>query len=130
MSGSSAIACSRSGRSRATLAAGWTPTNDVREAGCDDALIGRSDGVQYPDFERDAATIEDAVFPAAADAERVDGVEVLRIADAGIASMADIATRTGRSRESVRPSISGERGMNTSWQRSTPARSCAITRLV
>ncbi len=79
-------------------------------AGCDDALVGRADGVQYLDFDRQADSLEHAVLSAVADIEQVDGVEVVRIADAGLASMADIAARTGRTRESIRLLISGERG--------------------
>ncbi len=80
------------------------------EAGCDDALAGRTDGVQYLDFDRESESLEDAVLSAVADIERVEGMEVARIADAGLASMADIAVRTGRTRESVRLLVSGERG--------------------
>lgn len=80
------------------------------EAGCDDALVGRADGVQYLDFDREAASLEKAILSAVADVEHVDGVEVVRLADAGLVSMADIATRMGRTRESVRLLIAGERG--------------------
>ncbi len=38
----------------------------------------------------------EAVWSAVADIEQVEGVEVIRIADAGLVSMADIAARTGR----------------------------------
>jgi hypothetical protein len=82
----------------------------LHEEGCDDALVGRVDGVQYLDFDREAPTLEEAVFSAVSDVERVDGVEVIRLADAGLVSMVDIATRTGRTRESVRLLIGGERG--------------------
>ncbi len=80
------------------------------EAGCDDALVGRADGVQFIDFDRDADTLEEAVLSAVADLESIDGIEVIRIADAGLLSMADIAARTGRTRESVRLLVTGERG--------------------
>jgi len=50
------------------------------------------------------------VLSAIANIEEVKGTTVVRIADAGLASMADIAARTGRTRESVRLLISGERG--------------------
>lgn len=80
------------------------------DAGCDDALVGRADGIQYLDFDREADSLEDAVLSAVAGIEQVDGVEVVRIADAGLVSMADIAARTGRTRESIRLLISGERG--------------------
>ena len=80
------------------------------EHGCDDALAGRSHGVQYLDFDREAASVEGAVLSAVADVEGVEGVEVVRIAGAGLVSMADIAARSGRTRESVRLLIEGERG--------------------
>ena len=80
------------------------------EAGCDDALIGRTDGIQYAEFDREAAGLVEAVLSAVADIERVDGVKVVRIADAGLVSMADIAARTGRTREGVRLLVTGARG--------------------
>ena len=80
------------------------------EAGCDDALVGRSDGIHYLDFDREAASLEEAVLSAVADIESVDGLTVVRLADAGLVSMADIAARAGRTRESVRLLVAGERG--------------------
>ena len=82
----------------------------VFEAGCDDALIGRSGGVQYVDFDREADSFEKAAFSAVHDLEMIDGIRVVRLADAGLVSMAEIAARTGRTRESVRLLIAGERG--------------------
>ena len=84
--------------------------DSVFEAGCDDALIGRSDGIQYADFDRDADTFEDAILGVIAEPKSIEGVRVARLADAGLVSMANIATRTGRTRESVRLLITGERG--------------------
>ena len=80
------------------------------EAGCDDALVGRADGTQYLDFGREADTFEDAVFTAIDDVESVAGIRVVRLADIGLLSMADIAARTGRTRESVRLLVAGKRG--------------------
>ncbi|MYE31265.1 MAG: DNA-binding protein [Chloroflexi bacterium] len=80
------------------------------EAGCDDALVGRSHGVQYLDFDRDALSLEDAVLSAISNVESIEGAEVVRIAGAGLVSMADIAASTGRTRESVRLLVEGERG--------------------
>jgi len=82
----------------------------VHEAGCDDALVGRAEGVQYLDFERYASSLEEAILSAVADVEQVDSVDVVRLADAGLVSMADIAIRMGRTRESVRLLIAGDRG--------------------
>ena len=69
---------------------------DVYEAGCDDALIGRADGIQYADFDREADSFQYAVLTAVAELESISGVNVVRLADAGLVSMADIAARTGR----------------------------------
>ena len=80
------------------------------ELGCDDALAGSSHGVQHLDFSREAASMEDAVLSAVVAVERIEGVRVVHIADAGLLSMADIAARTGRTRESVRLLIEGKRG--------------------
>ena len=82
----------------------------VFEAGCDDAAIGRIDGIQYVDFDREAASLDQAILSAVADLERITGVYVVRIADAGLVSMADIATRIGRTREGVRLLTTGARG--------------------
>ena len=62
------------------------------EAGCDDAAIGRSDGIQYADFDREAASLDEAVLSAVTDVEHVGGVNVVRVADAGLASMMDSAS--------------------------------------
>ena len=80
------------------------------EAGCDDAAIGRIDGIQYVDFDREAVSLDEAVLSAVTDVERVEGVSVVRVADAGLVSMTDIASRIGRTRESVRLLITGARG--------------------
>ena len=87
-----------------------TLVDAVFEAGCGDAAIGRIDGIQYVDFDREAPSLDDAILSAVADLERIDGVDVVRIADAGLVSMADIAVRVGRTREGVRLLITGARG--------------------
>ena len=56
------------------------------EAGCDDAAVGRVDGIQYVDFAREAVSLDRAILSAVAGLERIEGVEVVRIADAGYAS--------------------------------------------
>lgn len=80
------------------------------ESGCDDGTAGCSDGVQFVVLDREAASLDEAVLSAVEDIERVQGMTVVRVADAGLVSMADIASRTGRTRESVRLLISGARG--------------------
>ena len=48
------------------------------ESGCDDALVGRGHGAQYLDFDREAASLDDAILSAVADVERVEGARVVR----------------------------------------------------
>ena len=62
------------------------------------------------DFSREASSLENAALSAIADLESVDGIEVIRIADAGLVSISDIAARTGRTGESVRLLVEGKRG--------------------
>ena len=82
----------------------------VFENGCDDALVGRANGIQYLDFDREAPSPEAAILSAIADVERVPGIEVVRLAGGELVSLADIIERTGRTRESVRLLITNERG--------------------
>ena len=49
------------------------------EAGCDDALVGHSEGVQFLDFDREANSIEEAVLSAVADVESVEGLKVAHL---------------------------------------------------
>lgn len=52
------------------------------EAGCDDALTGRTEGLQYLDFDREASSLEEAVTSAVADIEgAVEGAKVVRLVD-------------------------------------------------
>ena len=55
--------------------------DDVFEAGCDDAMLGRADGVQFADFDREADTLEDAVQSAHAELKSIAGVTAARVAD-------------------------------------------------
>jgi len=81
------------------------------EAECDDATVGRVGEVQYLDFDRRADTFPEAVFGAmAAIEEAVPGARVVHLEPDNLVTMAEIASRTGRTRESVRLLISGERG--------------------
>ena len=85
--------------------------NALFDAGCDDGLVGRLGAVQYIDFDREGDQLDEAILSAVADIETVPGLRVERIADgAGLASIAEIARRTGRTRESVRLLIAGRRG--------------------
>ena len=80
------------------------------ESGCDDALIGQANGVQYLDFDRRAQSLEDAVASAVRDIEQVPGIEVVRFVDSDLVNMTEIAERTNRTRESVRLLVTGKRG--------------------
>ena len=100
------------------------------EAGCDDGLVGRSEVIQYIEFDREAPGLDDAVLSAVADVEKVPGVTVARIADAGLVSMAGIAARTGRTREGVRLLIAGARGPGVSAARDRSAKSIPALALV
>ena len=80
------------------------------EAGCDDALVGRTNCVQYLAFAREAACLEDAVLSAVADIESVSPLQVTRLIDSDLVAMSEIAERTGRTRESIRLLVNGERG--------------------
>lgn len=81
------------------------------EAGCDDATVGRVGQIQYLDFTREAATFPDAVDSAIKDVENaVPGARVVYLEPDDLVTISDIAERTGRTRESVRLLVIGERG--------------------
>ncbi len=81
------------------------------DAGCDDATIGRVAGVQFLDFDREAESLADAVFEAVEAIERaVPEARVVHLEPDDLVSMSEIGDRTGRTRESIRLLISGERG--------------------
>lgn len=81
------------------------------EAGCDDATFGEIDGVGFADFTRAASAAPAAILSAIQQIESsVPSVRVIRIEPDDLVNAADIAQRLGRSRESVRLLIAGERG--------------------
>ncbi|HUC36932.1 MAG TPA: hypothetical protein VMR97_07400 [Acidimicrobiales bacterium] len=80
------------------------------EAGCDDATFGVIDGMGYGDFVREAASFSDAVLGAIRQVESTNLLRVLRVEPDDIVTMADIADRLDRTRESVRLLIAGRRG--------------------
>lgn len=80
------------------------------EAGCDDATIGRIGAIQYLDFDREADSLVDAITSAAEAIENLSGVRVVHVEPDDLVSMAEIAQRTGRTRESVRLLMNAERG--------------------
>lgn len=84
--------------------------DDLFEAGCDDATFGEVDGIAYADFDREGATLGEAVVSAVRDVESVGGLRVRRVEPDDLVTISEIAQRLGRSRESVRLLVSGERG--------------------
>jgi hypothetical protein len=81
------------------------------EAGLDDATIGRVGSIQYLDFDREAESFADAVFSATESLESaVPGIRVVHLEPDDLVTMTEIAERVGRTRESVRLLISGDRG--------------------
>ena len=85
--------------------------NALFEAGCDDATVGRVGAIQYLDFDRDAESFADAVLGATEAIENAElGARVVHLEPDDLVTMSEIAERTGRTRESVRLLISGQRG--------------------
>ncbi len=85
--------------------------NSLAEAGCDDATVDSSGGVQHLDFDREESSYLAAVMSAISDVEAaVPGARVIRVLPDEYVSLVEIADRTGRTRESVRLLSIGERG--------------------
>lgn len=82
-------------------------------AGADDATFGIADGIPYADFTREAASFPVAVMSAIHDLEQVAPVAVVRLEPDDLVTLAEIARRLGRTRESVRLLASGRRGKGT-----------------
>ena len=80
------------------------------EAGCDDATFGVIDDVAEGDFTRRAPTLLDAITTAIRDVESVPPLRVVRVENEDLLTMAEIARRLGRTRESVRLLVEGKRG--------------------
>ncbi|MCP4967166.1 MAG: XRE family transcriptional regulator [bacterium] len=71
------------------------------EAGLDDAAVTGFDGCAALEVDREAPSLLDAIASAVREAESVNGVEVVRVEGEELVSQADIAERTGRSRQAV-----------------------------
>lgn len=90
-------------------------TEDAQDAlfehGCDDALFGVVDGVQYAEFDRDAGSFGQALTSAmVAVRDAVPGARVVHVEPDELVTMAEMAERLDRTRESIRLLVSGERG--------------------
>jgi hypothetical protein len=79
--------------------------------GLDDATIRRFAGWQLIEVDREADSYGQALFAALRQLrEAVEGLRFVRVEPDGLVTVQDIADRTGRTRESVRLLIGGERG--------------------
>jgi predicted DNA-binding transcriptional regulator AlpA len=79
-------------------------------AGCSDASFGERDDRTYADFDREAASLGDAIVSAIQQIESVPGIGVKRVEEQDLVAISDIAERTGRSRQNIWQMTSGERG--------------------
>ena len=95
-----------------TLVLNQEPSDEQFDAlvatGCDDAVFGVEHGLAVAEFDREAPTLADAIASAVLVLE-VAGLRALRVLDEALLTLADIADRIGRSRESVRRYATGER---------------------
>ena len=81
------------------------------EAVCDDATFSISNGRLYAEFSRTAPSLKDAILGAIQDIRKArKGITVLRVDDCDLVTAAEIARRSGRSRQLVHQYITGERG--------------------
>ena len=96
-----------------TLILDREPTDDefdaLVDAGCDDAAFGVEGGLAIAEFDRKAPALADAIASAARAIESV-GLRAIRVVDGDLLTLADIADRVGRSRESIRRYMTGARG--------------------
>lgn len=75
----------------------------LHEAGCDDATVGARDGAAYAIFDREAASFSDALRSAIAAVLRaLPQARIVRIEPGDLVTMATVASRCGRTRESIR----------------------------
>jgi hypothetical protein len=79
------------------------------EAGLDDAGIGGFGGHPAIDVDREAPSLLDAIVSAVHQVESVAGIRVVRIEGEELVSQADIAERTGRTRQAVNHWIKRDR---------------------
>jgi hypothetical protein len=86
-------------------------TDALYSAGCDDATFSIQYGRLCAEFSRRAASPEVAILSAIDNICRAGiGATVARIDDCDLVTQADIARRTGRSRQQINQFITGTRG--------------------
>ncbi|MEX0882283.1 MAG: hypothetical protein WDZ72_02305 [Cyclobacteriaceae bacterium] len=92
------------------------PSDDLEtelfEFGADDGLLYFRDRTAYLDFEREGESFEAAILSAILQVEDA-GIPVSSVEPGDLVTAAEIARRLGRSKESVRLLISGDRGKGT-----------------
>jgi hypothetical protein len=79
------------------------------DAGCDDATPEQNDSRALLHFDREAPSLAEALVSALADVERA-GLQVGAVRSDDLVSCREIASRTGRTYESVRLLANGQRG--------------------
>lgn len=80
------------------------------DARCEDAIFGSRGGVQFADFEREAASFEQAVGSAIADVESAcEGLRVIRVQPDELVTATTIAGRVGRTPQSINQLAGGTR---------------------
>jgi hypothetical protein len=80
------------------------------EAGCDDALINFKNRAVYLEFDREAASLEEAVLSAIMDVHSsLSDAEVVSVGPENLVTEAEIAKRLNKSRQTVSLWIKGER---------------------
>lgn len=81
------------------------------EVGLDDATVGRIGTLQYVDVDQESEDFAEAVFSATEAIEQaVPQARVTHLEPDDLVTMSEIAERSGRTRESIRLLISGDRG--------------------
>jgi len=78
--------------------------------GCDDALLGIRSGIPFLDFEREAGSLLEAVLSAIEEVHESGVAKVVRVEPEELVTASEIAERSGRTRESVRLLVAGQRG--------------------
>jgi predicted DNA-binding transcriptional regulator AlpA len=84
--------------------------DELYEAGLDDAMLGETNGIPYVEFDREAPTRLEAIVSAIRQVRSVRGVDVVRVEPEEYLTAAEIARRTGKSREAIRLLATGQRG--------------------
>lgn len=84
--------------------------DELFDAGCDDATFGSIDGIQFADFDREGDTFAHAIVSAIRAVESIADLRVSRVEPEELVTVAEIAKRLDRTRQSVHLLVAGERG--------------------